>query len=342
MSQGTVGGPLGGHQGALGGAPPLRGSREAFRGSDKLPESKGPTKAGRPFCIKRQEAAAAVTVAATAAARAAATAATARPAATIEAAAAAAGPAAPAAVAAAPARNGPIHASASAARYAAPVVQPGRFAGILKVLGATLSQGPLLHELQRPTKLDTKNSSSNSSSSSSSTSWLVPSLPLQRQHLVELGSGSIHSPLSREPFLWGPFPFSFPKLPVGDPCAGLPPLSIPAVAPLEGPPPSSGRTSPFSEPPLGAPRGAPLGAPLSSGVCEGPPPEYRCNKVRNDKRHRKRAFVHRGFWGRQRRLQLKHERLRLAFAYQGVDLLKLKSLRWGEVSKGPWGSAIGG
>ncbi|CBZ49643.1 conserved hypothetical protein [Neospora caninum Liverpool] len=65
--------------------------------------------------------------------------------------------------------------------------------------------------------------------------------------------------------------------------------------------------------------------------------EYRCNKVRTDKKERKRAFPQRGFWKKQNFLQVKNNTVRLAFAVQGVDLLKLKRLRWGEVRKGNTG-----
>ncbi|OEH75216.1 hypothetical protein cyc_00066 [Cyclospora cayetanensis] len=137
-------------------------------------------------------------------------------------------------------------------------------------------------------------------------------------------------------------------------------LSLPLGEPFFGPPVAPSGENPL---PLEAPRGSGnvslgwvsrqtpssgVGAPTEDfDVTSMPSPNervsgYLCNKVRSDKRQRKRAFAHRGHWGRQRRLQLKHERLRLAFAYQGVDLLKLKSLRWGEVAKGPWGSARGG
>lgn len=70
------------------------------------------------------------------------------------------------------------------------------------------------------------------------------------------------------------------------------------------------------------------------GASESSKGGYFCNKTRSDKRYRKRGFTHRGYWKKQHRLQIKHERLRLAFALQGVDLLKLKTLRWGEVRKG--------
>ncbi|KAL8442541.1 hypothetical protein Emag_006370 [Eimeria magna] len=255
------------------------------------------------------------------------------------AAAAAAAPAATSAAAAAAARNVLNFSSASTVRHGSPLGEPDAFVRILKAPGAPLLRVSLFHGLQQPTGLGS------SSSNNSSSRWFVPSLSLvlQRQQFLEAGSPS----LGREPWLWGPpLPYDVPRLPVGENSYSRgSPLSNPADASLEAPPPSCGWTSPVSEPPMRAPLGAPLGAPLKAPLSnydgEGAL-EYLCNKVRNDKRHRKRAFVQRGFWGRQRRLQLKHERLRLAFAYQGVDLLKLKSLRWGEVSKGPWGSAIGG
>lgn len=64
---------------------------------------------------------------------------------------------------------------------------------------------------------------------------------------------------------------------------------------------------------------------------------YLCNKVFNDKKERKRAYPQRGFWKKQHFLQIKNNTTRLAFAVQGVDLLKLKRLRWGEVRKGNTG-----
>ncbi|KAL8442367.1 hypothetical protein Emed_007340 [Eimeria media] len=229
-----------------------------------------------------------------------------------------------------------------------PLVDPNTFVRSLRASATPLSRGPLLRGLQQTSEVGTNSSSSNDSSNKSGSRWFLPSLPLvlQRQQFLEGGSSS----LIKEPLLWGPLPYDVPRLPVEEPsCGGRLPSSIPTQAPLEPPSPSSGWPSPASGPPLRAPLEVPLEAPLEAPLGAPPakddgerPPEYRCNKVRNDKRHRKRAFVQRGFWGRQRRLQLKHERLRLAFAYQGVDLLKLKSLRWGEVSKGPWGSAIGG
>ncbi|KAL8271492.1 hypothetical protein Esti_004527 [Eimeria stiedai] len=215
----------------------------------------------------------------------------------------AAAPASAAAAAAAAARFGLLSTSASAVRHGAPLVQSQSIVSTLKASGAPLSQGPLLHGLQQPTVPHTNSSSSSNNNNSSR--WFVPSLPgvLQRQQLLELGSSSIHFPLSRDPLMWGPLSSDVAKLPVGNPCGGPVPISLPAETPLEGPPSSFDRTSPVSEPPSGTSSAAHLGAPFLKGDCEGPL-EYRCNK--------------------------------------GVDLLKLKSLRWGEVSKGPWGSAIGG
>ncbi|PHJ20808.1 hypothetical protein CSUI_005360 [Cystoisospora suis] len=64
---------------------------------------------------------------------------------------------------------------------------------------------------------------------------------------------------------------------------------------------------------------------------------YLCNKVFNDKKDRKRAYPQRGFWKKQHFLQIKNNTTRLAFAVQGVDVLKLKRLRWGEVRRGNTG-----
>ncbi|EPR57572.1 hypothetical protein TGPRC2_294310 [Toxoplasma gondii TgCatPRC2] len=105
-------------------------------------------------------------------------------------------------------------------------------------------------------------------------------------------------------------------------------VSLPVVK-IEHPEQQSG---PFKQP-----NGAEPATDVTGTPDESVRPEYRCNKVRTDKKERKRAFPQRGFWKKQNFLQVKNNTVRLAFAVQGVDLLKLKRLRWGEVRKGNTG-----
>ncbi|KEP62564.1 UNVERIFIED_CONTAM: hypothetical protein HHA_294310 [Hammondia hammondi] len=104
--------------------------------------------------------------------------------------------------------------------------------------------------------------------------------------------------------------------------------SLPVVK-IEHPEQQSG---PFKQP-----NGAEPATDVTGTPGESVRPLYRCNKVRTDKKERKRAFPQRGFWKKQNFLQVKNNTVRLAFAVQGVDLLKLKRLRWGEVRKGNTG-----
>ncbi|PFH31602.1 hypothetical protein BESB_025760 [Besnoitia besnoiti] len=117
-------------------------------------------------------------------------------------------------------------------------------------------------------------------------------------------------------------------VPLRDPRVGDASRAVPLVR-IEMPATQQGSVHPESD--AEATQGA-VGEPD-----EGAKREYRCNKVRTDKKDRKRAFPQRGFWKKQNFLQNRSNTTRLAFAVQGVDLLKLKRLRWGEVRKGNTG-----
>ena len=256
--------------------------------------------------------------------------------------------------------------AATAAGAAAPATLRGPSQGSLTALQgnkspalhqgppASLFVSPLLRAQATPTgvlsvdgphRLLEEQLSSSGSSNNNSSTWFAFSLGVASQHRQSQQGTPLSLPVPSGGLLpWGPPLLRFP-LPLWDPILG-PPLHLPTEAPRRVPPADSRGSAPVgwappSVVPIGVPPSVtPLGGPQ---IAEGEGDSgYLCNKVRNDKSYRKRGFVQRGYWGRQRRLQLKHERLRLAFAYQGVDLLKLKSLKWGEVWKGPWGSAKGG
>ncbi|SOV11638.1 conserved Plasmodium protein, unknown function [Plasmodium sp. gorilla clade G2] len=55
------------------------------------------------------------------------------------------------------------------------------------------------------------------------------------------------------------------------------------------------------------------------------------NKVRNDKRHRKRAFQKRGYWKKMHYFVRKNNMMSYAFKVQNVDYEKIKKLKRGEV-----------
>ncbi|BAM38782.1 conserved hypothetical protein [Theileria orientalis strain Shintoku] len=59
--------------------------------------------------------------------------------------------------------------------------------------------------------------------------------------------------------------------------------------------------------------------------------KYLFNKLRNDTKHRKRAFVKRGYFRRTRCLERKLNRLSYAYALQGIDYEMLESLEMGEL-----------
>ncbi|EUD68243.1 hypothetical protein C922_01262 [Plasmodium inui San Antonio 1] len=55
------------------------------------------------------------------------------------------------------------------------------------------------------------------------------------------------------------------------------------------------------------------------------------NKVRNDKRHRKRAFQKRGYWKKMHYFTRKANMMSFAFKMQNIDYEKMKKLKRGEV-----------
>ncbi|KAI4837854.1 hypothetical protein MKS88_003273 [Plasmodium brasilianum] len=55
------------------------------------------------------------------------------------------------------------------------------------------------------------------------------------------------------------------------------------------------------------------------------------NKVRNDKRHRKRAFQKRGYWKKMHYFVRKNNMMCFAFKVQNIDYEKMKRLKRGEV-----------
>ncbi|SBS84536.1 conserved Plasmodium protein, unknown function [Plasmodium ovale] len=55
------------------------------------------------------------------------------------------------------------------------------------------------------------------------------------------------------------------------------------------------------------------------------------NKVRNDKRHRKRAFQKRGYWKKMHYFVRKNNMMCFAFKVQNIDYEKIKKLKRGEV-----------
>ncbi|GAW81436.1 hypothetical protein, conserved [Plasmodium gonderi] len=55
------------------------------------------------------------------------------------------------------------------------------------------------------------------------------------------------------------------------------------------------------------------------------------NKVRNDKRHRKRAFQKRGYWKKMHYFMRKSNMMSFAFKMQNIDYEKMKKLKRGEV-----------
>ncbi|SPJ08966.1 conserved Plasmodium protein, unknown function [Plasmodium sp. DRC-Itaito] len=55
------------------------------------------------------------------------------------------------------------------------------------------------------------------------------------------------------------------------------------------------------------------------------------NKVRNDKKHRKRAFQKRGYWKKMHYFIRKNNMMSYAFKVQNIDYEKIKKLKRGEV-----------
>ncbi|CAA9988721.1 conserved Plasmodium protein, unknown function [Plasmodium knowlesi strain H] len=55
------------------------------------------------------------------------------------------------------------------------------------------------------------------------------------------------------------------------------------------------------------------------------------NKVRNDTRHRKRAFQKRGYWKKMHYFTRKANMMSFAFKMQNIDYEKMKKLKRGEV-----------
>ncbi|CAI7721016.1 hypothetical protein PVIIG_05819 [Plasmodium vivax India VII] len=60
-------------------------------------------------------------------------------------------------------------------------------------------------------------------------------------------------------------------------------------------------------------------------------PTLLFNKVRNDKRHRKRAFQKRGYWKKLHYFTRKANMMSFAFKMQNIDYEKMKKLKRGEV-----------
>ncbi|XP_954456.1 uncharacterized protein TA21485 [Theileria annulata] len=59
--------------------------------------------------------------------------------------------------------------------------------------------------------------------------------------------------------------------------------------------------------------------------------QYLFNKLRNDTKNRKRAFVKRGYFRRTRSLNRKLNRLSYAYALQGIDYEMVENLAMGEI-----------
>lgn len=55
------------------------------------------------------------------------------------------------------------------------------------------------------------------------------------------------------------------------------------------------------------------------------------NKVRNDKKHRKRAFQKRGYWKKMHYFIRKNNRMCFAFKVQNINYENLKKLKRGEI-----------
>ncbi|VWU50275.1 conserved protein, unknown function [Hepatocystis sp. ex Piliocolobus tephrosceles] len=55
------------------------------------------------------------------------------------------------------------------------------------------------------------------------------------------------------------------------------------------------------------------------------------NKVRNDKKHRKRGFQKRGYWKKMHYFTRKNNMMCYAFKVQNIDYEKIKKLKRGEV-----------
>ncbi|CDU18820.1 hypothetical protein YYC_05214 [Plasmodium yoelii 17X] len=55
------------------------------------------------------------------------------------------------------------------------------------------------------------------------------------------------------------------------------------------------------------------------------------NKVRNDKRHRKRGFQKRGYWKKMHYFVRKSNMMCFAFKVQNIDYEKIKKLKRGEI-----------
>ncbi|GFE53683.1 hypothetical protein BaOVIS_010870 [Babesia ovis] len=55
------------------------------------------------------------------------------------------------------------------------------------------------------------------------------------------------------------------------------------------------------------------------------------NKIRTDTKHRKRAFTKRGYFRQSRSILRKENRMKFAYALQGIDYEMLESLKMGEI-----------
>ncbi|CDR95867.1 hypothetical protein, conserved [Babesia bigemina] len=60
-------------------------------------------------------------------------------------------------------------------------------------------------------------------------------------------------------------------------------------------------------------------------------PAYLFNKVRTDTKHRKRAFTKRGYFRQSRSITRKENRMKFAYALQGIDYEMLEGLKRGEI-----------
>ncbi|AFZ80326.1 hypothetical protein BEWA_031790 [Theileria equi strain WA] len=58
---------------------------------------------------------------------------------------------------------------------------------------------------------------------------------------------------------------------------------------------------------------------------------YLFNKLRNDKKHRKRAFPKRGYWRRTHAMLRKDNRIKYAYALEGIDYEMIEKLERGEI-----------
>ncbi|EDO06838.1 uncharacterized protein BBOV_IV004770 [Babesia bovis T2Bo] len=58
---------------------------------------------------------------------------------------------------------------------------------------------------------------------------------------------------------------------------------------------------------------------------------YLLNKIRTDTKHRKRAFTKRGYFRQSRSILRKDNRMKFAFALQGIDYEYIESLKMGEI-----------